>query len=1315
MKRTRSLMILIITMMALVWTDTLFLDSEANGGRSINDSSDTTATTGDTFHFEVNVTSYDWVEVEYYFGSDNSTVVNMTYSAGSYYHNITVPLNSTESLHYQFLGYYNDSGIIKNDNTTLVNITVTDNDPPEIGTDHAPTSVRTSVGEVDFDISNVTDNAGTIASVYLEVRFYDKDEDLAYKEIYPNEDIPKLNGHYVIEFPFNEDITRQIFPNMKMWYNYTVKDSNGNRYDTSAKSIDIIDDSPPTIEDQTFIKYAPTTDDYYDFIYLVEDNCELQLINLEVNEDISGGFGDTHYLSGSYENDYFHETIPEWARWIEYSFKVYDWDFNYVQTSPIRLNVTDNDDPFITEDNTENVTYTGNWHNFTVDLHDNIAIDDVFVNYSYGGFNWKNTSMKNDPASPESWYHNITVEDTLQSIEYKVFFNDTSDNRENSTLKTVRVLDDDLPELSRDMTQSIVTTGEELIFWAVLTDNIEVHTAWVNYRYGEDNKTIFNRSLTRTTQNNWSFNIKAYDTLHPIYYSFHYNDTSNNWNHTEERTITVIDDDRPFLISDHTPEIAVIGQTLNFQAQISDNIGIEWVWAEYRYGEGATNNISLSKVGENYWSVQVDVEHILEDIQYRLFFNDTSGNYNTTMEKMITVFDYTQPDIMEMLTTENATTGDMYEFSVFVWDNIEVSNVWVLYWYGDGLPEILDLTYLDIEGKWHNWTTVPHSLDQFHYIIYANDTSGNEVNTTEYTVNVTDNDIPFLAEDLSLEEGTTGDLFHFNINLTDNVGIVGAYVEYWFDGSHDTVPLEISNVYTAQINLPSDYVGPLHYVVHFNDTSNMVFSAEFTSTVVDNDRPEVLTNFTKSEAGTGDILNFSVSVRDNIAIENVAVTLSGGTLPSETFNLSFVNGSYEGFIEIPAEAFGTITYYFTVEDTYENIIVTHPSNITIIDTIEPWIGPIDDLMTYEGVQFEVPFSATDNIGIVEVLWEGSTSVVRVDNTFKGTIDQNGFYNITITVKDAALNFAHSSFKLTVLADDHDTDMDGIPDLYELSNGMNMSDGTDAQMDPDKDNLTNLQEYYYGTEPRSNDTDSDGMLDGLEVKYDLNPLNPSDASLDKDSDGISNLEEILMGTDPGVFNEQDEGKKDQSDFIIPFIVFGVLLSLVILMVLIVVKVKSTGKTIIVGGKKGKVTTKKDSKVFISYSSKDEDQALSVCVNLERRGIKCWIAPRDIVSGESYGGSIVNAINNSLVLVLIYSKNSDASPQVLREVERAVSKKIKIIPVRIDDTKMSQDMEYFISSSHWLNATQPPLEKHMGKIEEAVRGMLELKEREIDMEE
>ena len=36
----------------------------------------------------------------------------------------------------------------------------------------------------------------------------------------------------------------------------------------------------------------------------------------------------------------------------------------------------------------------------------------------------------------------------------------------------------------------------------------------------------------------------------------------------------------------------------------------------------------------------------------------------------------------------------------------------------------------------------------------------------------------------------------------------------------------------------------------------------------------------------------------------------------------------------------------------------------------------------------------------------------------------------------------------------------------------------------------------------------------------------------------------------------------------------------------------------------------SDLFICYSSKDEEYAKSLCRGLEKRGVICWIAPRDI---------------------------------------------------------------------------------------------------------
>ena len=125
------------------------------------------------------------------------------------------------------------------------------------------------------------------------------------------------------------------------------------------------------------------------------------------------------------------------------------------------------------------------------------------------------------------------------------------------------------------------------------------------------------------------------------------------------------------------------------------------------------------------------------------------------------------------------------------------------------------------------------------------------------------------------------------------------------------------------------------------------------------------------------------------------------------------------------------------------------------------------------------------------------------------------------------------------------------------------------------------------------------------------------------------------------------------------------------------------------------------VFVSYSQPDRDCAFELVAHLEAGGVGCWIAPRDIAPAADWAAAIIEAISNARIMVLVFSASSNASPQVRREVERAVHRQIRILPFRIENVLPSQSLEYFLSAAHWLDAFPPPRPPHYSRLCEYLR--------------
>lgn len=125
------------------------------------------------------------------------------------------------------------------------------------------------------------------------------------------------------------------------------------------------------------------------------------------------------------------------------------------------------------------------------------------------------------------------------------------------------------------------------------------------------------------------------------------------------------------------------------------------------------------------------------------------------------------------------------------------------------------------------------------------------------------------------------------------------------------------------------------------------------------------------------------------------------------------------------------------------------------------------------------------------------------------------------------------------------------------------------------------------------------------------------------------------------------------------------------------------------------------VFISHASKNFNIARELCELLEAHGIPCWIAPRDIPPGGSYGEHIAAGIEQCTVTVLILTEQANESRAVANELELSFAKQNVIIPLRLREVRPAKALQFFVSNAQWVDAFSTPLKRRVSEIVRIVR--------------
>jgi formylglycine-generating enzyme required for sulfatase activity len=140
--------------------------------------------------------------------------------------------------------------------------------------------------------------------------------------------------------------------------------------------------------------------------------------------------------------------------------------------------------------------------------------------------------------------------------------------------------------------------------------------------------------------------------------------------------------------------------------------------------------------------------------------------------------------------------------------------------------------------------------------------------------------------------------------------------------------------------------------------------------------------------------------------------------------------------------------------------------------------------------------------------------------------------------------------------------------------------------------------------------------------------------------------------------------------------------------------------------------KGHQVFISYSNEKSEKTGSdrqiadmICSALESENIRCWIDHRDIMPGEKWVNAMFNAVEQSKVMVLVFSANANRSQWVEDEITYALDEKIRIIPFRVDNVSPQGALRVLKVRCQWIDAGQPIRQEDLNRLVKAVHTYLE----------
>ena len=217
------------------------------------------------------------------------------------------------------------------------------------------------------------------------------------------------------------------------------------------------------------------------------------------------------------------------------------------------------------------------------------------------------------------------------------------------------------PEIT-DNTPSIGYTGDVFTFNATVTDDTEVYEVVAGYWFG--NGSIKNTDMNNTSGDYWEANIIIGNSLDLLHYYFYAEDTYNNGNCSDDKNVTILDNDKPEIENVNAyPSVQMAGDFVDISADVTDNIDVSEVYLYILYPDSTVENFSITE-SQNGDTYNCNKKYYQGGVHtFHIWACDTGGNTNISEDGTFEIVLGDKPEIPQIQGPTQGKVGTSYSYN----------------------------------------------------------------------------------------------------------------------------------------------------------------------------------------------------------------------------------------------------------------------------------------------------------------------------------------------------------------------------------------------------------------------------------------------------------------------------------------------------------------------------------------------------------------------------------------------------------------------------------------------------------------------------